>query len=172
MPITGTLWFQGLGQPPSNQQVLASYQRFSSGTGGYAVGDILTLEGGVGVKATFRVTRIGHGVTPPTAASGYELLTRGAYSVIPTGTVHNLLGTGTGARVWKLQFIGNTIVTGKIETTGIVGYTVSLKRPPVQENEVRFTCTTDIVYFSEDGLTGDHHIKSFIIPPFTIPALE
>lgn len=173
VPITGPLWFRGFRQLPSNQKRLASYQLFGFGDG-YSVGDILTLTGGVFTSAaTFRVTKIGGGVSP-TGATELLILSSGSYTTIPTGTTHILSGGGgSDSRLWKLQFLGNSGgVSGAIETIGIVGYTVSLKRPPVQENEVRFTCTTDIVYFSEDGLTGDHHIKSFTIPPFTIPALE
>ena len=161
--ITSTLWFRDFRQPLSYQQELASFQLFAFGSG-YSLGDILTLTGGVFTSAaTFRVTRIGGGVSP-TGATGLLKLSSGSYTTIPPGGTHILSGGGgSGSRIWKPQYTGNPGVTGRIETIRIVGYTVSLKRPLVQENEWRFICITDIVYYS-NSLSGDHHIKSFRIP--------
>ena len=87
------------------------------------------------------------------------------YSVNSTGNPVFSITDFNAVAINEIVFVAR----GWFETRNIiVGYTVSLKRPLVQENEWRFICTTDIVYYSFEiyinGLSGDHHIKSFRIP--------
>jgi len=89
------------------------------------------------------------------------------YSVNSTGNPVFSISDFNAVAINEIVFVGwNGFETRNI----IVGYTVSLKRPLYQENEWRFICITDIVYYSFaldprlNGLSGDHHIKSFRIP--------
>jgi len=85
------------------------------------------------------------------------------YSVNTTGNPVYSISDFNAVAIFGWVYIGSGPY--RAGTMVIAGYTVSLKRPLVQENEWRFICITDIVYYSfTDVSTGDHHIKSFRIP--------
>lgn len=62
---------------------------------GYVVGNVLTVVGGTGTAATYRVTS----VDAVGAVTGIELVTSGDYTVQPTSPMLTTGGTGTGARL-------------------------------------------------------------------------
>ena len=69
-------------------------QAANPGTG-YTAGDVLTVVGGTGTAATYRVTS----VDALGAVTAVELVSSGAYTVQPTSPMLTTGGTGTGARL-------------------------------------------------------------------------
>lgn len=70
----------------------AQLNSIAAGGTGYAVGDTITLVGGTGTAATFAVTAVSSGVVTKVRA-----LTKGAYSVIPSGPIATTTsGSGSG----------------------------------------------------------------------------
>lgn len=97
----------------------------SAGGTGYVVGDTITLSGGTGTATVLEVTQVSSGVVQRTV-----VLTPGAYSAVPTGTISqaSTSGSGTGATfttaVWgtahttrklrKWEFVWHDAVPGRI----------------------------------------------------------
>lgn len=79
---------------------LAQIAKSAGGATTYVVGDVLTLVGGTGTAATVQVISVSAG-----AVTAVEVLTPGAYSVVPTGTIATTGGGGTGctltSQVWR-----------------------------------------------------------------------
>lgn len=76
-----------------------------SGGTGYTAGDILTVSGGTGTAATFKVITVSGGVI-----TAIRMETSGSYSVPPTGTLSVTGGTGSSA-TFTATVVGGSVWT-------------------------------------------------------------
>lgn len=107
------------GQDSGLQYQLASrttVQPANPGTG-YVVGNVLTVVGGTGTAATYRVTSVG----ASGAVTGIDLVSSGDYTVQPTSPMLTTGGAGTGCRL-QLKYANATAMLTDFMTSAVGDY--------------------------------------------------
>lgn len=84
---------------------------------GYTVGDVLTVVGGTGTAATYRVTA----VDAVGAVTAIELVSSGDYTVQPTSPMQTTGGAGTGCRL-RLKYADATAMLTDFVTDAVKDY--------------------------------------------------